>query len=75
MTGKFNHRRSSLLLVALSIAVFLTTSLLIVDGQPYYNSTPTTILKLHSTLWMLQEQTNGCTTMIPATGNTGPTYT
>jgi hypothetical protein len=37
VTGKFNHRRSSPLLVGLSIAVFLTTSLLIVDGQRYYN--------------------------------------
>ena len=40
MTAKFNHRRSSLLLVGLSIAVFLTTSLLIVNGQGYYNSYP-----------------------------------
>ena len=40
MTGKFNHRRSSLLLVGLSIAVFLTTSLLIVNGQGYYNPYP-----------------------------------
>jgi hypothetical protein len=40
MTGNFNHRRSSLLLVGLSIAVFLTTSLLIVNGQGYYNPYP-----------------------------------
>ena len=40
MTGKFNHRRSSLLLVGLSIAVFLTTSLLIVNGQGYCNQYP-----------------------------------
>jgi hypothetical protein len=37
MTGKLNHRRSSFLLVGLSIAVFLATSLLIVNGQGYYN--------------------------------------
>jgi hypothetical protein len=37
MKGKFNHRISSLLFVGLCIAVFLTTSLLIVDGQRYYN--------------------------------------
>ncbi len=37
MTGKFNHQRSRLLLVGLSIAVFITTSLLIVNGQGYYN--------------------------------------
>ena len=40
MTGKFNHRRSSLLLVGLGIAVFLTTSLLIVNGQGYCNQYP-----------------------------------
>jgi hypothetical protein len=40
MTGKFDHRRSNHLLVGLSIAVFLTTSLLIVNGQGYYNSYP-----------------------------------
>ena len=39
-TYKFSHRRSSLLLVGLSIAVFLTTCLLIVDGQGYYNPYP-----------------------------------
>ena len=39
MTGRFNHRRSSPLLAGLSIAIFLT-SLLIVDGQPYYNPYP-----------------------------------
>jgi hypothetical protein len=37
MTGKFNRRRSSLLLAGLSIAAFLTTSLLIANGQGYYN--------------------------------------
>jgi hypothetical protein len=37
MASKFNHRRPSILLVGLSIAVFLTASLLIVDGQGYYN--------------------------------------
>jgi hypothetical protein len=37
MTGKFNHWISSFLFVGLCIAVFLTTSLLIVDGQRYYN--------------------------------------
>jgi hypothetical protein len=40
MTSKFNHRRSSLLLVGLSIAVFLTTNLMIVNGQGYHNSYP-----------------------------------
>ena len=40
MTAKFNHLRSSLLLVGLSIAVFLATSLLIVNGQSYYNPYP-----------------------------------
>ena len=40
MTGKFDNRRSSLLLIGLSIAVFLTISLLIVDGQGYYNPYP-----------------------------------
>jgi hypothetical protein len=40
MAAKFNHRRSSLLLVGLSIAVFLATSLLIVNGQSYYNPYP-----------------------------------
>ncbi len=34
MTGKLNHR--SLLIVGLCIAVFLT-SLIVVDGQRYYN--------------------------------------
>ena len=37
MTGKLKHR--SLLIVGLCIAVFLI-SLLIVDGQPYYNPYP-----------------------------------
>jgi hypothetical protein len=37
MTGEFNHRISSLLFAGLCIAVFLTTSLPIVNGQGYYN--------------------------------------
>jgi hypothetical protein len=37
MTGKFNHRISSLLFMGLCIAVFLTTNLPIVNGQGYYN--------------------------------------
>ena len=103
MTGKFNHRRSSILLAGLSIAVFLTTSLLIANGQGYYdlytfnnqatldhndaartyqnsygeyydphsyNNDPQSALDLLT----LQGQTKCCTTMIPVTGNTGPTY-
>jgi hypothetical protein len=36
MTGKFSHRISSLLLAGLCMAVVLT-SLIVVDGQRYYN--------------------------------------
>jgi hypothetical protein len=40
MTGKFNRRRFNYMLVGLSIAVFLATSVLTVDGRPYYNLYP-----------------------------------